>query len=259
MTIKGKIMSAKIDKVYTSNCEYKTPVITRFKRTMDKVIEVWRAITSSFESLFLYFKGFNRIQRGALLKSGDLLENVRDSKLKNVSYLDSQVLTQTIDEENLPDAIEELEKENKNILILPYTVKKTFRDHIVLFAVNVKTKEILFYDSKGWTIKDYNSTDMNKAYNLLKEKYSDYTLVQNTRKEQYDTFNCGVYVMLKIKDLEKNPNASFKNILAKTYSYRDAMKIRRSMKESSDKNREYMKKIEKNASKTEIENNFGII
>jgi hypothetical protein len=121
--------------------------------------------------------------------------------------------------------IEKLKNENKKILYLEYTIKGRFRNHAVFFAVNTVTKEIIFYDAKGWTLADYN---LQNIYEIISKKYENYTFSQNINKEQYDIFNCIIYNIKRIQQLNDNVNTPFQTLLSNNpLSYKDIMKIRK--------------------------------
>jgi len=195
---------------------YRTPVNLHFKRLVLRILEVWRSISSSFEGFFK--NSDNKIKKGYLLSSSDILENIK--KNDNLAYTDPQVINQKIEKESLENVI----NSNKHIIFLPYTISGYFRDHIVFFAINKMTKEIIFYDSKGWSLADYRLEDI---YEIIRKKFPNFGFTQNTKKEQYDAFNCGVYVLKRIIKLDEDPRISFGDLLKKNaISYHNAMEAR---------------------------------
>ncbi len=206
-----------ISRSVTSNdINYRTPADLHFKRLVLRILEIWRSISSSFQSFFK--NSDNKIKKGNLLNSFDILKNIGETN--NLVYTDQQVINQKIGKESLENVI----NSNKPVIFLPYTISGYFRDHIVFFAVNKTTREIIFYDSKGWSLADYRLKDVFK---IIKKEYRNFNFIQNIKKEQYDAFNCGVYVLKRIIKLEEDPSVSFEKLLQQNpISYHDAMKAR---------------------------------
>jgi hypothetical protein len=189
--------------------DLKTPIITRFSRMMWKVAELWRSFTNTTYNYLNPFRVFkNRIQKGNLLKNTDIIHNTQN--LQNVTRIDN---IENIDEIELLDKSLQSIEDGK-IIFLPHVVKNKFRDHIVFFAINPSTKELIFYDSKGFTAADYNLKDILEKFNtLISSTTEKYTFVQKTEKEQYDSYNCGIYVIERIKLLSGNANTPFLDLL----------------------------------------------
>jgi len=198
-----------------NNINYRSSFVLYFQRTTLKILEVWRSISSTFQSFFR--NSANKIEKGNLLRSSDILENIKNTK--NLGYVDLQIINQKINKESI------INNNEKPIIFLPYTISGYIRDHIVFFAVNKITEEIIFYDSKGWSLADYG---LEETFDIIKENYPEFRFVQNTKKEQYDAFNCGVYVLKRIIKLDEEPNISFEELLEQNpMSYGEAMKARR--------------------------------
>jgi len=217
--------------------KYTAPWYTTLQRTtLDKIIEIWRYISSGLSNQWASLKETfssignlkvgegsddgsrtielssfpaprrNRIQRGDLLNGSDINKNTQT--LENISQQD------------VPEFA-------GKIIFKPYVIEGWPLNHIVFLAANPSTKEIIFYDSKGWSLKDYNDQGLLTTYEKLKENRNDFQFVQNIHKDQYDTFNCGVYVLKRIELLSQNPNMSFGQLLEENpLSYADVMQAR---------------------------------
>ena len=106
----------------------------------------------------------------------------------------------TINEEALPPL------ERGKTIAIP-VVLKGFRPHIVNFLVKQSedgTKTLEFYDSKGLTISDrggektQGGQTLREIAEILKRQYGITQIRENTTKDQWDTFNCGVYVCHRV-------------------------------------------------------------
>ncbi|NNM43975.1 MAG: hypothetical protein HKM07_06495 [Chlamydiae bacterium] len=108
--------------------------------------------------------------------------------------------------------------DNKQFLVIPVvithpedsyllTLTKTMGgsgSHVVNFLVDFFSKTIEFYDPKGFTCEDRRgqplrndpSLDLPQFLNRLNQEYGDgvFAIVQNTKKNQGDFLNCGVYL-----------------------------------------------------------------
>jgi hypothetical protein len=194
---------------------YTTPSATKAVRLALKVYECARSILATISHLFA--KG-SHIERGQLLRAGDIEHNLTQW---GITHDMTGVL--------LPDGMEMAirgSNQTEGFVAFPYVVKGFFRDHIVTFAVDHTNKEIIFYDSKGHTVADHG---LEHIYNTFKAKHADYRLVQNIRKEQYDAFNCGMYVLKVLKDLHEERSSSSLDMFTSVppYSYEQIMQARR--------------------------------
>lgn len=86
---------------------------------------------------------------------------------------------------------------NKNDVAIPVILKGCVRDHIVMVFVDRRSNVLEYYDSKGLTIQDRNDPELNEVLQQALEKYGDANtrLIENTEKHQYDSHNCGVYIL----------------------------------------------------------------
>lgn len=112
-------------------------------------------------------------------------------------------------------------KGHESIVFIPYCLKGKIRDHIIFFAVNTTTREIIFYDSKGWSLADHK---LQPVYNKINEQYENYTFTQNLKREQLDNFNCGVYAINRITLLGEHPEMGCQELLKDNpFTFADAM------------------------------------
>lgn len=90
-------------------------------------------------------------------------------------------------------------------VLVPVVIKQGARDHVVAVLYDRKKNRVEFYDPKGLTSADYtenvrcseNNIKLSDVLNEVKRAYGDEntTLWENTTKHQYDSHNCGVYVL----------------------------------------------------------------
>ncbi|PIS00510.1 MAG: hypothetical protein COT84_07255 [Chlamydiae bacterium CG10_big_fil_rev_8_21_14_0_10_35_9] len=126
---------------------------------------------------------------------------------------------------------------DKPKVLFPITIKGILRNHIVLLAFDKEKKQILFFDSKGYTLQDHFSSQL-----LIQSKFpevktvgdllnyivstkgldlvNEWSIVNNTQKIQKDTHNCGVYVADCMKRIAENEE--FKGILKAPLSFSEA-------------------------------------
>lgn len=119
-------------------------------------------------------------------------------------------------------------KEMQGRVFLPFVFPKknpfSF-DHIVLIAVDMPRKEILYYDSQGLSSDDPSrlkvfKEDFNMRQDLesLSQKLfgGEGKIIENFEAVQKDPFNCGVFVLRALDQLS-NPktNVAFKSFVDK--------------------------------------------
>ena len=69
---------------------------------------------------------------------------------------------------------------------------------------------------------------LKAQYRKLQETFPNYTFAQNLKKEQYDGFNCGIYVLKRIMLLDQNPDRAFLySLYDNPLTYKDAMRARK--------------------------------
>ncbi len=91
---------------------------------------------------------------------------------------------------------------------IPVVVKGAFVNHIVVFAFDSQTKELEFFDSKGYGIKDYetsrllcsNYSTLERVEMAMVTEYGKDNGIEGRTKEcgiahQTDRHSCGIYVL----------------------------------------------------------------
>ncbi len=107
-----------------------------------------------------------------------------------------------VSELNLPEEIRA-----KTHICIPIVLKGLFRNHIVAIQVNTRAHTVEYYDSKGLTILDRNDDRLNTIIRHVMNQFANYRLTENTDKHQYDSHNCGVYVMNFFRrKIDNNPS-----------------------------------------------------
>ncbi|MCH9626561.1 MAG: hypothetical protein S4CHLAM2_01830 [Chlamydiales bacterium] len=101
---------------------------------------------------------------------------------------------------NLPDP-----DQKKDLLFFPTVVRSGVRDHIVAIVYDKKNNRVELYDPKGLVALDRmdyvrNQTEGLMLINVIQRivhKYGDEntTIWENTTRHQYDSHNCGIYVL----------------------------------------------------------------
>lgn len=101
---------------------------------------------------------------------------------------------------DLPDK----KKLDKPFIFIPVELEGRVRNHIVALVFDKVANRIEFYDPKGFTIKERSNwvhcDDHLKLIDVFQRVALEYgnrktTLWENTRKHQYDSHNCGIYVL----------------------------------------------------------------
>lgn len=230
----SSISRSKEMKVVVTSFDYTTSLYVRIQRCFARIIEYFRAFISLFFTT--NNSSCNLITQAQRLGMKDIQDNL--TKFENIY---SVIINESIGIPKAETIVNNFFEKEENILVIPFIISKRFGNHIVFFAVNKNTQEIIFYDSKGWCIKDYNNVMLKNFANKLKQvvknqvvknqvvknKYPDCKVVQNTRKDQYDTFNCGMYVLQRIALLKKFPEKSFDDLLNENpLTYSDVMSLR---------------------------------
>src|SRR3990167_6825003 len=117
---------------------------------------------------------------------------------------------------------------------IPLVVKGLFRDHITFLGIDKKGKTIIFYDPKGYTLKDYKDSKIagyasvcvddkkllktvgdvvDKLFKTFIQDEEGWKLEQNIERIQHDAYNCGVHFYKAVKSFEDKTANVFTNVL----------------------------------------------
>jgi len=174
-----------------------TPFSMQLAKNRDFLEKAWKSVSSIFAS---YQE--EPSMKYQLLNIGDLEKN-GNLKLACTTFAAfPSCLPINILQGMYRDQAEQFNKDpNKQLLFIPYVQRGWFRDHVVLFGVNKQKKEIFFYDPKGFTVKDYALCPLIEK---IQEIFKEYSFFQNLKKEQADFYNCGGFVVERIKLLAQH-------------------------------------------------------
>ena len=132
-----------------------------------------------------------------------------------------------------------LNTDQKGKQFIPLVIKGIFRDHITFLGIDYENNKIIFYDPKGYTLKDYEhckianyaevgfSKNMTNITEFTKKNVAelvnglfeifvnqkDWELVQNAREYQKDSYNCGVHFYNAVREFKKDSENVFTNVL----------------------------------------------
>jgi hypothetical protein len=102
-----------------------------------------------------------------------------------------------------------------NIKFIPLTVRGRFRDHLVVFLVDIKKKKIMFSDPRGATIADHPY--LKDALQVITKNYfrrgDEVTLEENRTRWQRDGFNCAIYGFFLAETASSNPGLGLEDLL----------------------------------------------
>ncbi|MGD2168779.1 MAG: Ulp1 family isopeptidase [Chlamydiota bacterium] len=217
-----------------------TPWHIKLLRIVLKIQDIFHSAMSSLKTRFsgikendekiLANRNLKILNNRELLKDDvirEISEILQDEHEDNIDINLSRVLYGLIPTYNL----------DKPKVLLPITIKGILRNHIVLLAFDTEKKQILFFDSKGYTLQDHFSSQL-----LIQSKFPEvktvgdllnyivstknldlvnvWSIVNNTQKIQKDTHNCGVYVADCMKRIAEDEE--FKGILKTPLSFSEA-------------------------------------
>jgi len=106
-------------------------------------------------------------------------------------------------------------RDGKRFLAIPFVLKGWFEDHIVAMYFDREKNTLEYFDSKGLTIRDRNDSRLNAFIKKVLDNYGTdkdkTTVIENTKKHQWDCHNCGAYVLSYFRlrkegsDIESTP------------------------------------------------------
>ncbi len=177
-------------------------LLRRIRHVVLKVLcDMWVSAFSLFGKVTTEYKREDAAFRG-LKNTFDRLSHTRCLGTSAVSaygrYLERQnpqlqfVESKVGGDRDLPNL-----QEQKTQIAIPVVLKGCLRDHIVSIFVDTVSNRIEYYDSKGLTIQDRNDPMLNHVLLEVLEKYGnkETSVIENREKHQYDSHNCGVYVL----------------------------------------------------------------
>ena len=109
-------------------------------------------------------------------------------------------------------------------------IKDWIRNHVVLLTVDLRNKRLEYFDPQGLTIGDRpGAIAMNgsKLTDIVNEAARDHfgtsitrgelrgkdVLVENIRRHQEDSYNCGIHVLDHATRRARNPQETFENLI----------------------------------------------
>lgn len=168
---------------------------------------LWRTLASYFQTV-KYGKYDQINQYGAAVKQLKYKAQVGPSTVKDVTDTMMQNDNANFISVNnfmFKDSGDTLPKNEKNKLIfIPVVIKGIFIDHIVAVVYDPVANVVELFDPKGLTAKDRTEyvrcskkLTLQDVLTLVKKEYgnTETKLWENTKKHQYDSHNCGIYVL----------------------------------------------------------------